>query len=340
MESSLLSSTARGRRQPVPSVALWATVLVLGLLGLGCGETVQFNVIRAAKINVKALAGEKDATVSVGKWTAADPKWSNAAQEIAQHLREAVTNAPGGVVKFADAGGVVTLDGNVMEHGFSETERQEKRSRQETRNNQKVTIGYTHYTRSGKATVRVAMHVIDGTGKTLAAETVPLSEDAETTADVDDGDNQTTRAAPAIDWEARLAHMRADAASKLAKAIVPYPVVVSKPWFSCGDANESCKAGLVQLRSGNFNGALEQFKAAEAKLTASPKPDPKAQSAVYWAMTLTHEFGGDYDKAKVALDQAIRLNPGEETYSAEHRSIQAEATNSKRLSAQGVSAGP
>jgi hypothetical protein len=305
----------------------WACAWILMVIMLvGCGEMVQFNVLRPAKVNVKQFAGGKDATVSVGSWTATDPTAQAAANEIGQYLREAITNAPAGAVKFATSGGAVTLNGTVMEHGFTEhvTEKADTCSRDEGK--QKVDYSCVHRTRSGQAKLRVSMNVIDASGKTVAAESVPLQASQET--DATDADP------PAIDWEAILLAFRQQAAAKLARNVVPFSVIVAKPWFSCGDANETCKGGLVQLRQGNFEAALALFIQAEEKLKAMPKPDTSAQAAVYWAMTLSKEFSGDYAAADAMLKKAIALNPTEEAYAAEGMSIRQERSNAEKLKGQ------
>jgi hypothetical protein len=99
----------------------WALALVGLAFGLAaCGQTVQFSVLRAAKVNVKSIAGEKEPTVSVGRFTANDPSAQAGADEIAQYLRELVTSAEGGVVKFVEARGVVTLNGNLAEQRWAQ----------------------------------------------------------------------------------------------------------------------------------------------------------------------------------------------------------------------------
>ena len=321
-------------RVTVPLIAL-----SLGLVALGCGETVAFSVLRAARVNVKAVAGDKEPTVAIGKWSAANAAWQSAANEIAQGIREIVTSAPGGVVKFAEAGGAVTLSGALNEHGYSETTRRERQqcSKYDEATKKYANVACVKYTRSGAARLRVSMNVLDGAGKTLAAETVPMSISKETEVTVNVGDGDTSTDPPQIDWDSTLAEMRRAAAAKLAEAVVPYPVVVAKPWFKCGPAENLCRVALGQIRSSDMVGARKTVDLALTQLTAAPAPDPKALAAAHWAMALACEFGGDYATAKEHVAKAITFDPAEEAFQQETASIAREQANAKKLSEQGVS---
>ena len=135
-----------------------------------------------------------------------------------------------------------------------------------------------------------------------------------------------------------LAKLREQAGAKLAGLVVPYPVTVTKRWFKCGDANDTCEAGVAQLKASNFTEAKDLFQQAIDKLKAAPKKDDKAFAAAYWALTLAHEFSGNFDDAKESLGEAIRLAPDENTYATERASIRTEEANAAKLAGQGVSA--
>jgi tetratricopeptide (TPR) repeat protein len=318
-----------------------AAALATVVCAAGCAKTVNFSVIRAAKVNVPGLAAAAgtEPKVSIDKWTAADPAWAGAAEEIAQYVREAITNAPGGVVKFAEAGGVVTLQGNLVDNSFKESETKEEHTCTDQKN---VKFTCIDYKRTGTAHLRISMNVVDSGGRTVASETVPLERSEQSNhfnvskAEVDAG--TTTGGAPPIDWEGTLAGLRAEAGAKLASLVVPHPVTVTKRWFKCGDANDQCEAGMAQLKASNFPEAINLFQQAIDKLKAAPKQDTEDLAAAYWAITLAHEFGGDYPSAKETLREAIRLAPGEETYAAEAASIRTEEENAKKLAGQGVTA--
>ena len=315
--------------------------MVLGVLcalgSIGCARTVSFSVVRAAKINIPAMAAEKGvpSTVSVEGWTAENPAWQSQSAEIAQYLREAITNSPGGLVKFSESGGVVTLSGNLVEHSAEEHESEEEKTCTDQKNRKYACIDYR---RNGKARLRVSMNVIDSSGVTIASETVPLEETESTNrffvpkADVLSG--TTSPGAPPIDWEPVFLRMRQKAALQLAQLVVPYPVTVSKPWFKCGAANDLCEAGVLQLQNSNFEEAMSLFNQAKGVLESAS--DNKALSAVYWALTLTHEFSGEFLEARTTLKEAIRLLPGESVYAAEMKAIDNEEKNAEKLSTQGV----
>jgi len=304
---------------------LAASGLALGLLA-GCQNTVSFNVLRAAKVNVPGIAGEgRDATVSLGKWNGVD---QNASADIAQRIREIVTNAPGGKVKFAEADGIVRIQGELQEYKYEErvSERADQCTRTNSATKKSESYACTHYTRQGTARIRAAMNVLDVNGKTVGSDafstTIPMST------------TSTDEQPAAIDWETILTELRSQSANQLAGLVVPRPEVVSKRWFKCGDANDLCSAGQVQLKQSNFEQADALFKQAIEKLKTSKEPE--ATAAAWWALTLTHEFSGDYAGASASLSEAIRLAPANETYAAEFKSIDHERKNAVALQKQGV----
>jgi tetratricopeptide (TPR) repeat protein len=317
-------------------------IFIAALCALGCARTINFSVVRAAKINIPDMASKKGVppTVSVDNWTAENPAWSSEAAEIAQYLREAITNSPGGIVKFAETGGVVVLSGNLMEHSAEERETEEEKT---CTDQQKRKYACIDYKRIGTARLRVAMNVTDDAGQTIASETVPLEDEESTNhffvpkADVLSG--TTSPGAPPIDWEPIFLKMRELAAEKLAQLVVPYPVTVTKPWFKCGDANDLCEAGVIQLQNSNFEEAKSLFDQAKSNLEAASDKDSKALSAVYWALTLINEFSGNFVEARKALKEAIKYQPTESVYAAEMKAIDAEEQNAAKLSSQGVAGG-
>lgn len=298
--------------------------LALMLVGVACQETVSFNVIRPARVNVRGMAGEgADATVALGQWQGVD---SGAVEDIKQRLREMVTNAPGGYVKLTEAEGIVRLDGNVSEYAYDENVESKSEQCTKTENKKTVTYACTRYTRKATARIRASMNVVDHTGKTIAADTF---SDA-----MNDSTSSTDEQPAPIDREQMLSSLRYAAAAELAKLVVPYPVVVEKRWFKCGDANDTCKAALTQLRGGNFEGAKGLLQQAIDALRAAPEPDAKALAAAWWGLTLAHEFSGDYPAARAALQEAIQANPKEDVFAREMQSIQQEEASTQQLSRQ------
>jgi len=294
----------------------------------GCQETVSFNVVRAAKVNVPGMTPEgKDATVAIGAWDGVD---ASAAGDIAQRIREIITAAPGGVVKFSESNGIVRLDGALREYQHEERVTQEAStcSRYDESTKKSVEYSCTIFKREGSARITASMNVIDATGKTVGADsfaqTVPKSTSA------------TDQQPPAIDWASVLAELRASAAVKLASLVVPTPVQIDKPWFECGDANDHCEAGLVQLRQGNFDTSQHLFREAIDLLSASTSPDAEALAAAWWALTLSQEFSGDYAGATASLNEAIRHDPTNEHYAAEGSSIRDLKDNAEKLHKQGA----
>ena len=176
------------------------------------------------------------------------------------------------------------------------------------------------------ARIRVSMNVIDEAGKMLAADTFSDSMEEETTA-------TNERPAP-IDHDRMLSALRYSAAAHLARMVVPYRVMVSKRWYKCGDANDTCKAALTQLRVGNFEVAINLLTRVVDQLKASPKPDAKALAAAWWGLTLAHEFSGDYAAARASLQEAIAANPNEATFAREMASIQQEENSRKQVAKQ------
>jgi hypothetical protein len=300
-------------------------VLLVGMgVNLGCVETVSFSVLRPARVNVRGIAGDgRDATVSLGEWRGVN---SNATEDIKQRIRELVTNSEGGVVRFAQADGVVRLDGNVAEHSSKEDVTSTQYQCSKTDGKKTVTSTCTRWTRKAVARIRVSMNVIDEAGKMLAADTFSDSMEEETTA-------TNERPAP-IDHDRMLSALRYSAAAHLARMVVPYRVMVSKRWYKCGDANDTCKAALTQLRVGNFEVAINLLTRVVDQLKASPKPDAKALAAAWWGLTLAHEFSGDYAAARASLQEAIAANPNEATFAREMASIQQEENSRKQVAKQ------
>jgi len=317
-------------RPPVDWPLQWPRVALVAALALGvsgCGETVSFSVLRAARVNVKGMAGNKDATVSVGEWGGVDQA---AAADVKQRIVELVTNAEGGVVKFSTTRGVVHVDGQVSEHGYTEnvTSTQSQCSRYNSQTKKSESYSCTHRKRVGVAHVRIAANVVDESGKVVASDS--FSEKAEQGTSATDGDPDS------IDGQQLLASLRAQGAAKLAALVVPHRVQVTKKWFKCGDASAQCDAGLLHLRSGNFAPAREQFTKAVDLLRGQAKPDAEAIAAAWWGITLSHEFDGNFAGARVALEEAIKLDPKNETYAGEGRLISEEEQNAQKLGKQGV----
>lgn len=289
----------------------------------GCGEQVTFNVLSPAKVNVKKLAGTGDSTVSVGEWKS-DGGHDMQAQEIKQYLREAITNAEGGVVKFADSNGVVRLDGTLSEHSYNEevTRQQQKCTRREGGKN--VDYSCTVITRKGNVRVRASMNAVGRDGNTLSAVTEPC-EQTETTS--------ATDAEPQhIDPEPIFLNCRRTIAAAFARNVVPYRVNVTKPWFKCGAANDHCKGALAQLRAGNFDQAKDLLDQGQ-KLVAS---DPEALAGVEWGLTLIAEFSSNYADAEDHAKRASQLKPTETAFAAELGAIREREKQNKELEDQGV----
>ncbi len=299
----------------------------LGLAAVGCGETVSFSVLRAARVNVKGMAGSKDATVSVGEWGGAD---GTAVQDIKQRITELITNAEGGVIKYTTGQGVVHVDGMVAEHDYKERmeSTQSQCSRYNSTAHKSESYGCTIHRRTGTAHLRVSANVVDQSGKVVASDS--FSEKVERATQAVDGDPA------AIDGQEILSGLRAAGAAKLAALVIPHRVMVAKPWFKCGDASSLCAAGLLQLRSGNFGPAKDQFTKAIDALRSKPTPDAEAMAAAWWGIVLAHEFDGNYAGARTALEEAIKLNPKEQAYANEGKLIAEEEKNTQKLANQGV----
>lgn len=325
--STITVSIGSGKSTTARLFKLVPILLALMVL-VGCGQTVKFNVLRAPSVNVVKLAGGKTPTVSVGDWTSSNPSDRQAAQEIAQYLREAITNAPGGLVRFAQSGGVVTLHGNLLEHSHSDEISETLHKCYKKQGKQQIAYKCTQYTRNGRARLRVSMNVIDAQGRTVAAETVPVEAVSQTSA--------TDEQPPAIDWRSTMLDMRKEAAKKLAKNVVPYRVTVAKPWFSCGAADKLCDAGLADLRQGLFDAARASFNQALDQLQTAAERDKDAMAAAFWALALTAEFGGDFDKAEELVAKAIELDPDEDAYRLERSSISTEKAHAAQLADHGL----
>jgi tetratricopeptide (TPR) repeat protein len=310
--------------------ALSTLVLCAGLasLALGCATTVPFSVLRPAKVNLKKLANNGEPSVSVGKWEAAQNEQGNYASEVGQYLREAITSAEGGVVKFAQADGTVSLEGTLTEHSHKEEVREERSQCTKYEDGKSIKYPCVIRTRTGIGRVRVSMNVLDHGGKTVSADTQDCERRPSTSA--------TDEQPPSIDWEGVLLECRREVAANLAKNVVPYRIVVTKRWFGCGDADAACKAGLAQLRAGNFDEAALQFENALEMLKKQPKPDAEALAGAHWALTLVNEFAGEYSTAQEHLKEAINLQPENAEFVNERASIEEERRKREELEKQGV----
>jgi len=286
---------------------------------------VSFDVLRAARVNVRGMAIEgSDATVALGEWGGVNEE---AAADIAQRLREIITNAPGQVVQFIESGGVVSLHGTLHEHLWKEQVKSFKETCSRLVDAKIVKYPCTRRVRSGEAKIRVSMNVIDGKDKTVASDSFEEVVQLQTQAvDADP---------PGIDWDGELSALRAAAAADLAQMVVPYEVKVAKPWFGCGDADTMCEAGLVQIKHGNFEKAEVQFRKAIDTLKGAGA-DPKDLAGAWWALTLCQQFSGNYAGAGASLDEAISLDPKNEAYAAELKNIEQERKNARKLSKQGI----
>jgi len=294
---------------------------------VGCGQTVSFSVLRAAHVNVKGMAGAKDATVSVGEWGGAD---GQAVEDVKQRIAELITNAEGGVIRFTTAQGVVRVDGLVAEHLYTERRESSRSTCSHYNSSTKRSESYpcTLHKRIGVARIRMSVSVVDQAGRVVASDS--YANRAERSTSSTDGDPE------GIDGHQLLADLRADGAHALAALVIPHRVMVTKRWFSCGDASDACAAGLLHLRKSNFGPARDQFTKAIDQLRAKPSPDTSAMAAAWWGIVLAHEFDGNYAGARTALEETIKLNPKEEVYADEVRHIADEERNAQKLANQGV----
>jgi len=324
----VLAGTSAGEARRVNHGTSAIPWLLAATMTLGCATTVPFSVLRPAKVNLKKLAHGGEPSVSVGSWEAAAPNQNNYASEVGQYLREAITSAEGGVVKFAEANGTVNLQGRLTEHSFKEEVHEERTKCTKYEDGKTITYPCVQRTRSGIARVRVSMNVLDGGGKTVSADSQDCERRPSTSA--------TDEAPPSIDWDGVLLECRREVAGKLAQNVVPYRIVVTKRWFGCGDADAACDAGLAQLRAGNFDEAAVQFGQALTMLKSAPKPDAKALAGAHWALTLVNEFGGEYSAAKEHLTQAINLQPDNTDFINERAAIDDEKRKRDELEKQGV----
>ena len=302
-------------------------VFALGLLCAGvasaCGQHVTFSVLSPAKVNVRKLAGNEPATISIGSWQS-QPGQAAQAREIAQFLRELVLNAEGGVVQLKDANGVVRLDGELTQHSYHEEIKSFQGTCTRRENNKQVKYSCTTNTRHGKAEVRASMNVVGRDGTTLAAVTEACVKPETTRA--------TDAKAPEIDPEPLLLSCRQQIAAQFAKAVVPYRIDVTKPWFKCGDAEAQCSGALAQLRAGNFDQAQELLEQAQ-KVVAS---DSESLAAVHWGLALTAEFSGRYAEAEKEIQSCMQLWPSEAVFAEELSAIRKLEAAESELRAQGV----
>jgi tetratricopeptide (TPR) repeat protein len=239
-------------------------------------------------------------------------------------LRSTCFNAEGSVVRFAEASGIVRLDGAIQDHSIDEKVESKKDQCQKIQGGKTVKYACTKYVRTAKARLQVSMNVLDGSGRTLAAETYADGVERKT--------EGTDQEPPAIDGEAMLSQLRGAAVESFAKMIVPYRVTTTKPWFKCGDLEDKCEAALAQLLGGNFGAAIGLLEQAVDSLRSSG--DPEALAAAWWGLTLAHEFSGSYEQARASLNEAIAANPNEKAFPSELASIDEEEESRRQLAKQ------
>ena len=140
----------------------------------------------------------------------------------------------------------------------------------------------------------------------------------------------------AIPWADVLLSLGAQAATELAKLVVPHAATVVKRWRKCGEAEDLCRAGLLQLKAGNTDEAKKSFTAAAEKVRRLPKPAPTDEASAWWALALTQEFTGDFAGAWTSVKKAAELDPTESMYVQETASIRNEQASARRLYSQGL----
>jgi tetratricopeptide (TPR) repeat protein len=310
-----------------PKMFAYFLFLSFILLTSAC-QSIQFKVIRPAKINVVGMTPEgKDPSISIGKWEGHAP---NAIDSLISKISQLILNSPKNIIKLDQSGrGIVKLDGHL--HQFQYEEKLNRENQKCTRYNEKSKkheqYNCTLYTLVGTARIKASIRVLDQSKQVLGGDTVNEYIKVQNSA----YDEQPA----AIDGNLLLDQVESIAAEKFAKIVVPYRDTVHKEWFSCGDASKQCDLALKALQSENFSQAKDLLFEA-IKMLEEKNGSDSDFAATWWALALSQEFSGDFSNAKASLQEALKYKPTEEVFLQEMSSIKREEENAKKLAKQGL----
>jgi hypothetical protein len=308
---------------------LFPTLLILLLLLSAC-QSVQFKVIRPAKINVVGMTPEgKDATVSIGQWKGHSP---NAIDSLIAKITQIILNSPKNIIKLeSNHQGIVVLEGDLSLFRYEDklSSQVQQCSRYNDRTKKHESYQCTVYTLTGTAKIKVAMKVLDGSnGQVLGGDMINETINRQTTAI----DTQPE----IIDGNMLLDQLESMAADKLAKLVVPYRDTVSREWLSCGSVSKFCDQAFKALQAEDFSGAKEFLFQAIKNLESNQGSDSDF-AATWWALALAQEFSGEFSNAKASLEEALKYDSSKEIFVQELASIRREEENAKKLAKQGLS---
>ncbi len=293
-------------------------------------QSVQFKVIRPAKINVVGMTAEgKDATVSIGKWQGHSP---HAIDSLIAKITQIILNAPKNIIKLeSQSNGVVVLEGDLSLFKYEDklSSQVQQCSRYNDKTKKSETYQCTIYTLTGTAKIKVSMKVLDGAnGQVLGGDMINESTSLQTMA----YDTQPE----IIDGNRLLDQLESMAADRLAKLVVPYRDVVSREWLSCGSVSKFCDQAFNALQAENFSSAKE-FLFQAIKVLESKQGSDSDFAATWWALALAQEFSGDFSNAKASLEEALKYDAEKDIFIQELASIRREEENAKKLAKQGLS---
>ncbi len=291
-------------------------------------QSVTFNVIRPARVNVVGMTPSgRDATVSVGRWQTVSSQGIN---NLLGKISQAISDSPRHLVKLdVSRQGVVILEGELSTYDYSQkmTQQSQTCTRYTLGSKKAEKYACTVYHLSGVASIRVVMRVIDSQGQVIAGDSFKNSAKSSS--------SNIDQAPDPIDHMSMLDELENQAVQHLAKLVVPYREKVSKEWLSCGQIDNHCERALKALQEENFEAAQEDLFEGIKKLENQTDAS-KDLAAAWWALALAQEFSGDFNNAKASLKEAIKLNPDEEIFHEEVKSIKKEEDNAKKLAKQGL----
>ena len=311
--------------------ACMAVLVLVALVGAGCAPSMMVPVTRPAEINLRGISkiaigeirGDGGQVVSdlltsklfeSGKFEVVDRA------NLDRILREHSLNLGGAVDEKTAAqlgklvGAAVLVFGNISLFKYDL-----KASTGDRWKDKQGGYHQSHY-KKGVARVTASLQVVGlTTGTVLAAKTISKEASSQTSADnawPDDPDRDAI-VGTAVD----------DTVATFIKMIAPYTEYVNVTFAKNDSKLPELEKGVAFAKAGQWNDAIEQFKAAATKA-------PTHQGA-YWNLGLAYEYTNQFEKAEESFKTANRIQSCDKC-ATEIGNVKRLAAERKKLEEQGA----
>ncbi len=338
-------------------LTLVALVIGTSTSMFGCAATTikvprmkpaEINLAGIKKIAVSSISGEggediadqlTQALMQSGRYDVVDRQHLAKVQQEQSLGENGVVDASSAAQVGKVAGADALIFGRVSKDKYTE----KVASAQGTRRDKNGVTNYTAYKRQGILDLRVSTKVINtSTGRILATKMLESTKGMEKSAEADGppvtDPSQLNEIIPPLDAadETRRAAQQ-EVVSNFMKMIAPYQVMVAVILYDEGDL-PTTKAGVGYAKSGDWNSAIREFKAAVAQANGNPEIDSKVKGRAVYNVGVALGYSGQYDEGIAKIKEAYNIFQ-DEGFLSEARKIEGFKSDEAELNKQIEDAG-